>query len=302
MGTKPLESILYRDFSMVQAKPIIDLACPLLQELVNFGTNTLVRCATSAKGDKNEDHALLSLYRHILEMTDASEVLIAHACAMPVVPLLRSSFEALISSEYIAEVPESYATRSLCWLLGYIHECLILYDLVDPATSLGAQFQKSIAADVTIQSLALPPGADFSKAAGKLRNLLATPQFAPIEEEYSNLKGPKKWHRLFGGPYDLRVLAHRVGKAAQYDFLYRYWSRVTHAQDFAPFIEHTTEGEGTIRGIRDISDLERVASFAAMFMLTATREIIIKFRPGEDIRSWYEREIRAPYMTLARRN
>ena len=92
-----------------------------------------------------------------------------------------------------------------------------------------------------------------------------------------------------------------MGKAAQYDFLYRYWSRVTHAQDFAPFIGHTTEGEGTIRGIRDIADLKGVASSAATFMLTATREIIIKFRPGEDIRSWYEREVRAPYLDLVRR-
>ena len=64
MGTKPLEPILYRDFSVAQAKPIIDLACPLLQELVNFGTNTLVRCATSTTGGKNEDLALLSLQAH----------------------------------------------------------------------------------------------------------------------------------------------------------------------------------------------------------------------------------------------
>ena len=301
MGTKPLEAILYREFSVAQAKPLIDLACPLLQELVNFGTTTLVRCASSAKGRKNEDLAILSLYRHILEMTDASEVLIAHACAMPVVPLLRSSFEALISSEYIVEVPESYVTRSLCWLLGYIHDRLAIYDSLDPATPLGAKFQKSIAADVTIQALALPPAADVSKAAANLRNLLATPQFVPIEEEFATLKKPK-WHRLFDGPTDLRVLAHRVGKAAQYDFLYRYWSRVTHAQDFAPFIGHRAEGGGTIRGIRDISDLKGVASLAASFMLAATREIILKFRPGEDIRGWYEREIQAPYLSLVRRN
>ena len=75
---------------------------------------------------------------------------------------------------------------------------------LDPATPLGAQFQESIAADATIQALALPPAADVSKAAGNLRKLLATAQFAPIETEYANLKGPKKWHRLFGGPNDLR--------------------------------------------------------------------------------------------------
>ena len=37
MPTKPLETILWREFSVTKAKTTIDIASPLLQELVNLG-------------------------------------------------------------------------------------------------------------------------------------------------------------------------------------------------------------------------------------------------------------------------
>jgi hypothetical protein len=48
MATKPLQTVLYRELSRVEAKELIDSAASLLEELVNWGTNALVRCAASA--------------------------------------------------------------------------------------------------------------------------------------------------------------------------------------------------------------------------------------------------------------
>jgi hypothetical protein len=44
MSTEPLESILNRDLSIAQSKEALDVAIPVLQELVNHGTNALMRC------------------------------------------------------------------------------------------------------------------------------------------------------------------------------------------------------------------------------------------------------------------
>ena len=103
MPSAPLESILYRELSKAQAKEVLAKATPLLQELVNYSTHALARCATSPSGEIDVDLSILALYRHIIEITDAIEVLVSQCCAEASSPLLRSSFEALISIEYILE-------------------------------------------------------------------------------------------------------------------------------------------------------------------------------------------------------
>ena len=137
MPTKPLESVLYRELSILSTRDFIEVASPLLQELVNYGTNALVRCATSRSGGVDEDLAVLTLYRQVIEATDGAEVLVSSACAGATVPLLRTSFEALLSMDYILEDPSSYARRSLSWLVGYVRQRLDMLERLDPSTTKG---------------------------------------------------------------------------------------------------------------------------------------------------------------------
>lgn len=302
MPTDSLDSILYRDLAIAQARPVIDVAIPLLEELVNFGTHALMRCATSAQGEENEDVAAMSLYRHVIEMTDGVAVLISQSCAYPSIPLVRSAFEALISIDYIIENDGTYVTRSLSWLVGYMHQRIRMYELLDPTTTRGQGFQQAISTDDFVQAIPLPEKADIDSAIANLQSLLATPQFATIDGDFRALQGRKYWYRLYGGPNDLRELAHRVGKSALYDFMYRHWSRVSHAQDFEPFVAKAADGQGAIRPIRDPGEMKNSANFAATIFLTATIAMIRKFRPGEDIATWYEREVRPRYVRIFRRS
>ena len=50
MPTEPLKSILDRDLSKTLGKQTIELAVPLLRELVNDATHVFARCHDSAKG------------------------------------------------------------------------------------------------------------------------------------------------------------------------------------------------------------------------------------------------------------
>ena len=99
MPTKELESVLHREISKAIASPIIAIASPLLQELVNYSTWAYMRCATSTS-EEYVDRAPLTLFLHVIEMTDSIEVLITQSCPSPAFPLLRSSFEALLFLEY----------------------------------------------------------------------------------------------------------------------------------------------------------------------------------------------------------
>jgi len=290
--TEPLESILYRDLSKVEAKPLVEIASPLLQELVNYGSGALARCAASASGGPDEDLAILALYRHVIEMADGVDVLLSQACCTPAIPLVRGSFEALLSIEYILEQPQEYTRRSLSWLVGYVHQRLDMYHRLDSTTPKGKQFKAVLDEDEAASRIRLPPLDELQRAAGNLESLLAKPHLRPVEAEFKRHRRTPRWHALFRGPPTLLALAERLHRGAQYEMLYRYWSRIAHAQDALGLI-------ATGR-LRDPRELVGIATFTSTFVLRATRLVIARLRPGEDLRPWYIREVR-PHLSRLRR-
>lgn len=300
MPTEPLDFILYRELSIAAAKELINIVSSLLQELVNFSTNALVRCATSVSGGIDEDLALLASYRHIIEITNGIEVLLSQCCAAPAIPSLRSSFEAYLSIEYIVEDEQEYARRSLSWLVGYIHQRLEMYERLDPSTNRGIQSANIMRDDQLFSRLQLPPVPDVQIEITNLQTLLAKPHLQLVEAEYSRLRRPK-WHHLFGGPQSFYDLAQHLNKGGQYDFLYRYWSRVSHSQDLLSYLSRDAQGEPTIGNLRNPEDIRQVASFAASFILAATRLVISKIRPDESLSNWYRQEVMENYRIISKR-
>jgi len=55
MPTKQFEPLLYRELRKVEAKEVIEIASPLLQEEVNYATNAFQRCQASSTSAKDED-------------------------------------------------------------------------------------------------------------------------------------------------------------------------------------------------------------------------------------------------------
>jgi hypothetical protein len=287
-----------------QSLPIVS---PLLQELVNYSTHALIRCATSATGarKRDEDIAVLVLYRHIIEMTDGIEVLLSQGCSVPAIPLLRSSFEALLSLQYILESESEYGQRSLAWLVGYVHERVDTYEHLDPETNKGGATQKLIEDDEIASEAALPPVEDLRAHKANLQSLLTKPHLQPIEKEYRAYqerlgKRKIKWYQLFNGPQNLYELAKRLKKGGLYEILYRPWSTTMHAQDLQPFITQASDGSPAIAGLRsDLRHIKEMARFATPIMLEATCAILRKLRPGEDsFERWYKREVERPYVSI----
>lgn len=300
MPTVPLQSILNRSLSRVAASDVIGVASPLLQELVNYGTHGLARCASAVSGGVDQDIAVLTLYRHVMEMTDAIEVLVSQCCPDPGVLLLRSSFEALLSLEYILETEEEYARRSVAWLVAHIHNQLDLCDRLDNTTTKGRQFKHSVENDKTIPSIvtSLARGKRVEELRANLESFLKKPHVIVIEEEFGRYDTPPPWYHLFGGPANLCDLAKSVRRGGQYEFLYRIWSETVHAQRASPLLRQDRRAQQVIQRLRDPTTLASVASLGASFMLNATRLVLGRFRPGEDLSPWYKRDVRDRYRRL----
>ena len=306
MPTEPLQKLLYREYAKVDAKDLIDLACPLLRELVNHGTNAFMRCQAEAHYGQEDEHVpIFTLYLHVLEMTDGVEELLSESCVSPAVPLVRSSFEAVLGMDYILET--DYRRRAFAWMVGYAHQRLSSYERFDPATPQGKSFTQAIANDKVLNHINLPPEADPSAAADNMRQLLAKPQYQVAEAEYQQRKKRMKrlpqWFSLFGGSSNLRDLAISLRRGAEYEILYRQWSTIAHGHDVSRFLVPTdTGGEASIYSLRNAKELPQIALYAASYMLDATRALILKFRPGEgnSLARWYVREVRTPFQKLPR--
>ena len=306
MPTEPLEPLLNRHLSRVAGTEAIEIVCPLLQELVNHATNALARCDQSTSGNIDEDVAVLALYRHVIEMTDGIEVLIGQSSPVPAIPLLRSSFEALISIEYILEIEKEYVIRSLSWLLGWIHRQIAALEALDLSTGRGKQFQRSLEDEKLADIITLPDFREAQAHRANFESVLQRAHFRPIEAEFQACKKKDRrsppWHRLFGGPRTIEALARHVGRPASYEFLYRSWSETAHAADFSRLLVTSDEGQHVLQRLRNPADIPQVAQFAPTFILSATQKVLGRFRSGESVSlgRWYRQEIQGRYRSVAK--
>ncbi len=298
MPTKPLDSILDRDLSIAEAQDILLTATPLMRELVNNGTNVFGRCAQSPSGGADVDLAPMALYRHVLEMTDAVEVLTANCCAAPALPIVRSSFEGLLSLDYIFESDADYEKRSLSWLAEYNRSRIAFYMSLLPDSDRGKQFRAAIAKDKSVNDLLSFPTEDVQTAIDNLERLMNKDHFRDIQTEFERLGKRVPWHGLFGGPPNTQQLANHVGRDAQYDFLYRVWSRVAHARDFSAFLTPVSKTEAGLARIRNPEPIRDVTVFASTFMLDATRKVLLRFRPEEAFKDYYLSEVQSLFDEL----
>jgi hypothetical protein len=111
--------------------------------------------------------------------------------------------------------------------------------------------------------------------------------------------GPPEWFQLFGGPANRRQLAGAVEREWEYLTLYGEWSAYSHAADASPYLRSTNAtGDAAFLSVRAPHQMAHRAFMAARIMLRSTRVMIDHFRPGENLSSWYQREIRGKWLAL----
>ncbi len=290
MSTDPVSKILDPHFAGAGARELIKLVSPVLRELINHGTHVFERCQTAsdALGGVDEDIAPFTLYRTVLEMTDGVDELFKQSCSLASVPLIRTSFEATLAIDYINA--KDSARRGLCWVYVDALERLRMYELIrgNPSDEFQRAWKKEFGTDLTE-----PP--DLERDIKNMESMLALPHLHDMAVEYKQNKAVTKrrpqWYALFGGPKNLRLLAEHVDRKAEYIWLYKQWSIVSHAGSASPFLASFSNGAPAFKGMRSPGDIPHLAQVAMLLMLRATKQILRRYRSDEDIGPWYRREI-----------
>lgn len=293
MPTEPLKKILDRDFAKAGARDFIELASPLLRELVHHATHAFERCqvASDKMGGVDEDIGPFCLYRTIMDSVDAIDELVRESCGLGTQPVIRTAFEAVVSLEYVNG--DDSARCGLAWFYAYLLNRKRTYELLKSTTPSGRTFA---AAWERQFGAAFQEPRDVDKAIANLAGLLSKPHFAPIACEFKRMRKKIKrlprWYSLFGGPENLRALAKSANREADYDFVYRYWSSIAHAHDASSFLTRCTDGSPAFWGMRYPGGLPQSALLAATFLLSATRSMLKRYCQSEDMASWYKDEIK----------
>lgn len=308
MGDGPFPELLDRADAVLEAQPLIDAACPLIREVVDHATWAFTRTLRAADSDRvggeNEDVAAYVLYRHLIELADAAEVLFAQASVEGSVPVLRAAFEASLSLDYILQSREAYRQRSLCWMVGNIEGRLRGYERVQKGAREGDALRAAYATEFSSRALEL----ELPNVQGRidrLRPVLRRPELADIADDFeSRTKGRRRipeWFTLMDGPKNRRRLAAAVGREAEYLNFYSLWSGFSHAADSTPYIRvGRAAGEVAFLGLRAPANMPNRAFMIVFYVLRATRKMIGHFRPGESLEAWYLREVKDRWNSLRR--
>ncbi len=275
-------SILDRERAKLRAKAVIDRASPNLKEIVDYGCGVYAQCLHD-NGHQYIHKPALALYYHVLEMTDAIQILVENSSVEPVAPLMRSALEAVFSLEYLFQ--KDYEHRSLVWRYHYLRKNLRQYDPEEQ----DEEVQKYLKEQGNEMSL------DAITELRKIRNRLESDEFEDIHQKLKGKQVPNHWYswvmdEIKKGPGSFKELAKNLDEKPVfpdfprmhlplYHVVYTTYSRKVHGDSYP----YTKE-------LRWARHMGHCVIRAAGLMRHAIGLMIVKFIPDrlEGFKAWYQ--------------
>jgi hypothetical protein len=294
-------NLLDRQSSVDRCSEAAPTAAPLLREIVNYGSRVLAECTSRSRPGDKTIAAPLALYHHILELTDSTEVLVSSACVEPAAVLLRSSFEALLSLQHIIRVtePALFEQRSLAWLATALQAQIRQNEELLPETPLGREFRKALEEDEVGSGFSFPPVQKVEAEIAGIRKYLDTDEIRETAVQCAQPKFRDHWYRMNGGPSNVRDLARRLHRLAEYDILYVQWSAKVHAADVSALVTGGASGPGGTRPLRSTDQIALTTTLSSTFLLYATHLLTLMFGLQQDYATWYVSEVADDFLALA---
>lgn len=304
MPTNPPAGLLDRDVSRVDARHLVDIASPLLREVVNYGLAAFARCVGTVKG--GDDHlSVFVMLRHILEMADGVEVLVESAAPIAARPLLRSILETLLYIEYVLEPgvgSPAYVLRSYAYHVarteGGRAQLRSMLEF-DPSTDRGRRIlerEKHSGVQLDLS--------EVKERLDALNRLRRSDTWTMVQRKRAALRKLKLrapwYHSGPGTPGSIETLACLLHRSLDYNILYRDWSGTIHASDVSRQLLHEQPGLVSFRHLRDYEEMADITSSTVTLVTDAVRQVLLAFRPAEEraFAKWYQNEIQASLRKL----
>jgi len=272
LRTAPPPELLNRNAAKTSLSPALEVAVSVLQEAVNYALCRFKECAPMAS-ESDYHLAILLPFRHLIDLVDGVQVLVAEVSAANARLQLRAAFETVMTLSYITA--EDSIRRSYAYLVGNaLTQIGNLRRLQRAATLPGpAQVLEGPIANI-IGALARPGWREAHEA------FTATKQHV---EKYRGRRMPQNWwphwYSLYGGPKDLFGLAEclKAPHPYEYDLLYRHWSEATHGTDVTWQWQFVGEHGLRFRPLRSAQHFSPSVTFAVDFLLRGMKAVLTHY-------------------------
>ena len=284
MKEKELKSILYRDKSKIEAEQIYAKQIELLIDLVNYGTNLVVRAYDSRrKKDIESTVTIAVLLKHIVQMIDGVQVLIAAGAAHAASLQARSAFEAYLSLLWILQ--DDSVKRATFYYVSSARKTRSATLRLIRGTQENDQYQEIYS---ELKEFARPIDWDAISNTAKddLKRIDTYLQKANIKDISDTLKKKRgsrdyeiEWYKALD-VRSIRELADKVEQLPVYDLYYSKFSEVMHGSSYKDQIE-TKDGIVYLEDIRDLKDACNVIALSCHVAVGSYIAIIQRYRNGE---------------------
>ena len=133
--TEPLKQLYDPESVKKQAEPLIKIIDPLLEEEINRATQLLQQCleAIAETGTKERDKTIpaISLFLHIIEISDGIRELLRQVCTDAAAPLLRALFESMLSLRVIVDKIDN-PDVAMAWYVNSLIQRRTALEKADP--------------------------------------------------------------------------------------------------------------------------------------------------------------------------
>ncbi len=298
MREKELKLILDREKSKGEAKRIFYKQIEVIVDLVNYGSNLVVRTYDSSKRKLEDAIVIGVLLKQVVSMLDAVEVLVSHGVIKPASLQTRCAFEASLYIDFILEGDSEqkanyYYVANLrntkLWELRHTkgsdeREAFshVLEDLGDYMSPYKPELEDKIREDLE-----------------NIQEVLSQGRFSEINEVYEGKRTKRvDWYKAYGTK-SLWEIAKKVKRLTEYEIFYPTGSAVMHS---ASYRDHVQFNKGMLRfePIRKLEGADSVLQNIITIALKSYRSILKHYRYGEvgNFKRKYIQEWRDGYQNI----
>jgi len=281
-----------------------------MRDMVNFGTNLIVRCFAVSSERKMKDIIILGvLLKQIVSMFDALEILISNASIRPAFLQLRAMFEASLYIEWILK--EDSEAKAAYYYVSNLRKEKEFYLKMRSGSDENLRYKEKMAQfESEIDGFSDNHEKNIKTSLAKVETILNREEYLSINQAFNNFKNGIKikkrrkikyepdWYKPLG-VNSIRDLACKLGRLSYYEFIYTRSSAVMHSAEYDDHIEFK-KGEIHFITIRHLENIGEVARYSIPILLGTYLKVIQQYRPGElsAYKKKYVENWREPYLNI----
>ncbi len=285
MREKELKLIIDREKNKEEAKRIFSKQIEVIVDLVNFGSNLVVRAYDSSK-KKMEDAIVIGvLLKQVISMVDAAEILASQGATRPAYLQARSALEASMYIDWILlseseKKAEYYYVSNLrtirLWTLRYLE-----------GTEENTYFSKVMSDLKEYMEPRIVKEEEAKEAKNQVDDIdrvLSQDGYREINGELEKRRSKKTgaeayWYKPFGIE-SIMKLAEAVGRLPEYFICYQRGSEFAHAATYRDQIKFNKD-RITFEPVRHLGDMRELLQSVIGTCLSSYLSIINHYRYGE---------------------